>query len=55
MAKRQTVKPSAKKPKRDKYPVINRVKVGDQWYEKGETISLTVEGARYFRQIHKIK
>lgn len=51
----KAVKPTAKKPKRDKYTIINRVKVGDKWFEKGETISLTVEGAKYFRQIHKIK
>lgn len=36
------------------YILKNRVKVGEKWKEKGEKITLTLEGARYFKEIHKI-
>ena len=46
---------SKRKPKRDKYDIIKRRLIGDKWFEVGDTINLTIEGARYLRQIHVIK
>ena len=55
MAKKKTVTPTAKKLKKRDYVLIDSQMIGDKFYKKGDKVSLTVEGARYFRQIHKIK
>ncbi len=36
------------------YIIKNRVKVNGEWLEEGDKIKLTLDGATYFKETHKI-